>query len=77
MEKSTDDLVKASGFGSTQAQQTILIQCFQSLCSAIDDLKGSMDKNAKSGESLAQKVLWLNWVLAVAAVAGVYVALVK
>jgi len=57
-----------------EIKMAIVMRCAEDLQRALASLEASMNENAKSSESLATKVYWLNWVLAGATVLGTLLA---
>ncbi len=63
--------------GSTvheQQKMGILVRSVEDIEGAFKSLEKSMNNNAKSSNSLARKVFWLNVVLATATVIGTFLA---
>ena len=54
-----------------QQKMGIIVRCTEDLEKALHSLEKAMNNNADSSNNLAQKIIWLNWLLLVVTIVGV------
>ncbi|MFH0801168.1 MAG: hypothetical protein V2A78_02095 [bacterium] len=63
--------------GDQLLDSEIHLYCMEDAIGALGSLENSMNRNADASDALAKKVLWLNWILAIATVVGVAVTVIQ
>ncbi len=75
-----EDMPKTARVGShihEQQKMGIIVRSTEDIEKALNSLTASLDKSSKQADILSNRVFWLNLVIALAAITGVAIELVK